>query len=308
MIGTATRVVARTFVARFRLRFLLQELDLIGPVLTLGRGAECQITLDDPLVSRLHAQLTITEDYVLVRDLGSRNGVRINGVLIDGETQLADNDRLRLGSQDLIFLVAASAGQVGERAPRATGAMEVCRHCGRPFPGESGACPHCGGRATFGLASGLDTITSVELEGVPSWTFRLIAEVIRRALDAGRAPEAERMLQRAARDLDDRVREGRKIGRDAVVEAAGFALRLAKLKVRPEWAEWSLRLHRSEQLLPLGETLDLLEELDERSLHALRPELEALLIDHAANAQTMVEPADQKTEQRLLALVRRAVS
>jgi hypothetical protein len=40
------------YVARFRLRFLLQELDLIGPVVTLGRSSECQITLEDPLVSR----------------------------------------------------------------------------------------------------------------------------------------------------------------------------------------------------------------------------------------------------------------
>lgn len=288
---------------RFRMRFLLQELDLIGPVVTLGRGAECQITLDDPLVSRVHAQLTIAEDYVLVRDLGSRNGVRVNGVLIDGETQLSHDDRLRLGSQDLVFVVATT-GKALARVSRATGAMEHCRHCARPFPGESGTCPHCGARA--GLGSGPDTLTSVELGGIPPWTFRLIAEVIQRALDAGRTVEAERMLERAARDLDERTREGRKIGRDAVVEAAGFALRLAKLKLRPEWAEWSLRLHRNEQLLPIGETLDLLEALDQRSLDALRPELEALLIDRAANAQELDGESERATEQRLTALVHRA--
>lgn len=292
--------------ARFRLRFLLQELDLIGPVVTLGRSAECQITLDDPLVSRVHAQLTLGEHGVRVSDLGSRNGVRVNGRLIAGETELQHNDRVRLGSQDLLFLVADSSPGACERAPRRTGAMDHCRRCQRPFPGEVGDCPHCGSSSDpFTPSEGPETITGVELESVPSWTFRLISEVVRRALDTGRAPEAERMLERAARDLDGRLRAGRKLGREQVTEAAGYALRLAKLKLRPEWAEWSVRLHRAEGMLPESDTLDALESLDACTLDALRPELEALLIDHAASAQPG-EPSNDTDQHRIAELVRRA--
>ncbi len=287
--------------ARFRLRFLLQELDLIGPVVTLGRSSECQITLDDPLVSRVHAQLTVTDSDVRVRDLGSRNGVRVNDQLIDREVSLRHHDRLRLGTQDLVFLAVAD-GAEAPRLPRATGSMAHCRGCGRPFPGEAANCPHCGTPGPFNERTGPDTITAVEPQ--PSgWTFRLIAEVIERALTVGRVPEAERMLERCSRDLEARMRAGTKIGPDQLGEAARFALRLAKLKGRPEWAAWVVQLYRRAQLVPPAPALDLLEALDAGSLIAVRPELEALLVDRGANEQ---HAAPTTEEQRIAALVRRA--
>lgn len=297
------------YVARFRLRFLLQELDLIGPVVTLGRSSECQITLEDPLVSRVHAELTVTDSYVRVRDLGSRNGVRVNGELITGETELDHNDRLRLGSQDMVFLAVAGGTEGSARMPRATGSMAHCRQCERPFPGESAACPHCGERTTsaFAASNGPETITGVELGDAPSWTFRLIAEVVERALTAGRAPEAERMLERAARDIDARMLRGRKIGPDQVLEASRFALRLAKLKMRPEWATWALGLHSHEQLMPAPETVELLASLDPPSFEAVRPALEALISHHHASAPSTRSPEDQATEHRMAELLHRNV-
>jgi len=294
-------------VARFRLRFLLQELDLIGPVVTLGRSSECQISLEDPLVSRVHAQLTVTDSYVRVRDLGSRNGVRVNGALIAGEADLQHNDRLRLGSLDLVFL-ALEGSQDQVRLSRATGSMAHCKRCERPFPGEAepATCPQCGDALGRFAAGGPETITGVELGDEPSWTFRLIAEVIERALVAGRAPEAERMLERAARDIDGRIARGKKVGRDQLGEAARFALRLAKLQLRPDWAQWVLAAHRSEQLTPSAETLDLLASLDPVSLSAVRPELEALLRDRGATSGTHVSADEQAGEQRIAALLRDA--
>lgn len=289
--------------ARFRLRFLLQELDLIGPVVTLGRSTECQITLEDPLVSRVHAQLTIGDDGVRVRDLGSRNGVRVNGQLITEETTLQHNDRVRLGTQDLVFLVLEPRAD-GARAHKATGSIAHCRECERPFPGECAACPHCGApNKQFAAGMGPETITSVEVEDAPNWTFRLIAEVIERALSAGRLPEAERMLERAARDLDGRVASGRKLGLEQVVQAARFGLRLARLKRKPSWAEWVAHLYRHEQLLPEGEALDLFEALDPDSLRAVRPDLEALLIDYETLSHRDMSFEDRAKQQRLSALL-----
>ena len=291
--------------ARFRLRFLLQELDLAGPVITLGRSAECQITLEDPLVSRVHAELTVTDSSVRVRDLGSRNGVRVNGTLVNGPTDLKHNDRLRLGTQDMVFL---SVGDVGvgslpARLARATGSMAYCKHCDRPFPGESLACPHCGEHVGFAPGQGPDTITAVELADAPSWTFRLIAEVIERALVAGRVPEAERMLDRAAQDIDARVLANRKVGVDQIVEASCFALRLARLKMMPGWAAWAIRLHRVQRLVPSAETLALLTALDQASLLALGPELEALLLEREALAPTVATVEERAARERIAALL-----
>ncbi len=285
--------------ARFRLRFLLQELDLLGPVVTLGRSSDCQITLDDPLVSRVHAELIVGESEVKVRDLGSRNGVRINEVLIRGEALLADKDRLRLGSQDLVFLAVSSATS---RAPQATGALAYCSECDRPFPAQSKACPRCGARnrANPAFVDSPETETGVELVESPSWTFRLIAEVLERALAGGRAPEAERMLERAARDIDARVHAGRRLGAEQLHDASRYALGLAKLKLDPTWAHWALGLHKSERCLPSDQTLALIEDLDPATLRAVKPALEALLRD-----PLMARPVDGA--QRLERLLRRAV-
>jgi hypothetical protein len=290
------------YVARFRLRFLLQELDLSGPTVTIGRSSECQVTLDDPLVSRVHAQITLSDMGATVRDLESRNGVRVNDQLIEREAPLAHNDRIRLGSQDLVFLVADGATAT-VRMPRATGAMAHCKHCGRGFAGELNDCPRCGAPIRR-RNDGTETVTDVSLEQLPSWTFRLIGEVIERALRAGRIPEAERMLQRAAREIDA-PHAGRRLGREQLCEAARYALRLARMSNSTEWAEWAARLYRREQMLPESELLDLFEALDLAALHALRPELEALLIDREALGGAQAGGDEHLRERRLMALVTR---
>lgn len=299
MIGRAT-LVARMYVARFRLRFLLQELELTGPTVTVGRSSECQVTLDDPLVSRVHARITVTDDAATVRDLGSRNGVRVNDQLIDGETLLAHNDRIRLGTQDLVFVVADSASSMA-RIPRSTGAMAHCAHCGRAFPAGAEACPRCG-ELTMPPPHGPDTVTDVSLDALPSWTFRLMSEVIERALLSGRFEEAERMLARAVRDLESSPVD-RRVAKVVWEETARHALRLAQLSRDHEWAEWAARTYRREQLLPDESVIELLEALDLACLHVLKPELEALLIDRAALGVANQTEHEQSCERRLLALV-----
>ncbi len=260
--------------SRYRLRFLLQELDLHGPEIVIGRSPDCQITIEDPLVSRQHARILIDTTGARVIDLGSRNGVRINGSLIRGEAQLRHNDRLRLGTQDLVFL---AIDETGSRQSRVTGFMTHCQRCGRPFPGESAACPHCG-EASFDVDSNTyDTITGMPgLTGQAAWTFQLLGEVIERALATGRKSEAERMMQRAASDMEERLRVGAKLDAKHLAKVALYALRLARLKGQPEWAEWALTVHKEHDLVPAAETLDELENLGEPMFASLRPLMEGL--------------------------------
>jgi pSer/pThr/pTyr-binding forkhead associated (FHA) protein len=52
----------------------------LGPTdLILGRDPSCKVRLDSPKVSRHHCCLTEASGLILVRDLGSTNGTRING-------------------------------------------------------------------------------------------------------------------------------------------------------------------------------------------------------------------------------------
>src|SRR5580693_10224660 len=88
---------------RYRLRFHLQEVDLHQGVTYIGRSEECGVTIEDPLVSRRHARIIYEGDDVTIEDLGSRNGVRVNGRPLQGSVSLTDGDRVRIGTQDFVF-------------------------------------------------------------------------------------------------------------------------------------------------------------------------------------------------------------
>jgi hypothetical protein len=66
----------------------------------LGREASCEIHLDDPMISRRHAEILYTEGRWWIRDLGSRNGTLVNGKRID---------RIPLPSRCEVLLYEASA-------------------------------------------------------------------------------------------------------------------------------------------------------------------------------------------------------
>ena len=62
-----------------RLRYLVHDLEVPPGEFVIGRSPDCQLSLDDPLVSRRHAILVVQADAVYVEDLASRNGVLVNG-------------------------------------------------------------------------------------------------------------------------------------------------------------------------------------------------------------------------------------
>lgn len=69
---------------------------------TLGRAPGNGIVLDDPSVSRRHAEITVAPDQVQLRDLKSRNGVQVNGAP-RREAALQAGDRLKIGAVELEF-------------------------------------------------------------------------------------------------------------------------------------------------------------------------------------------------------------
>src|SRR3954449_13624437 len=67
------------------------------PILLLGRHPECDIQIDSRKISRRHCCIAQVSDYLVVRDLGSTNGIRINGVRVN-EGRLVAGDELTIGS------------------------------------------------------------------------------------------------------------------------------------------------------------------------------------------------------------------
>jgi hypothetical protein len=70
---------------------------------TIGRSRECDVVLDDSGISRRHAQLRPGPRSWTVEDLGSTNGVRVNGEPLLGPRELAPGDRVELGSTEVVF-------------------------------------------------------------------------------------------------------------------------------------------------------------------------------------------------------------
>ncbi|MBN1443673.1 MAG: SpoIIE family protein phosphatase [Planctomycetes bacterium] len=84
---------------------------------TIGRSPASHLLLDDPLVSRHHAVIENADDGLTVTDLGSRNGVFLNGDRIRGERRIRPGDALQIGSTRLVVsaistpaIPAAAAG------------------------------------------------------------------------------------------------------------------------------------------------------------------------------------------------------
>ncbi len=59
---------------------------LIRPVLTLGRRESCDIPLRYPNVSGLHCELSFKDGHWEIRDLGSTNGIKVNGIRVQKKT------------------------------------------------------------------------------------------------------------------------------------------------------------------------------------------------------------------------------
>lgn len=78
-------------------RFVLGE-----TVITIGRIPESVITLEDPNVSRNHAEIRPSGGTFVLADLGSTNGTKINGVKVS-ERALQDGDEMTFGSTTFRF-------------------------------------------------------------------------------------------------------------------------------------------------------------------------------------------------------------
>lgn len=71
----------------------------------IGRGAQCEIQVDQESVSRNHCRIRFSGTEFLVRDLGSTNGTYVNDDIVDEEGRLRHGDQLKVGRTILKFII-----------------------------------------------------------------------------------------------------------------------------------------------------------------------------------------------------------
>ena len=76
--------------------------EITAPRMTLGRSRECDVRVADVNISRRHAELRQEGATYWIVDLGSMNGIEVNGKRVDRE-RLRDGDRITLGSTEIVF-------------------------------------------------------------------------------------------------------------------------------------------------------------------------------------------------------------
>jgi len=236
---------------RYRLRFHLQEVDLGGDEIVIGRGAMCNVTIDDPMLSRRHVRIDLSGSEPTIEDMESRNGTQLNGRPFDGKVPLRDGDRIRIGTQELVFLAPRSV----HREFRTTSGMTFCVGCAVPYPSTSAQCPHCGAIATIDATAPRNDVPAT------GWTFHLLAEVVERAIEQGRLADAERMLHRGVVELDERHAAGVEIDGKRVTRVAESAVRLGCALRTRRWLDVGTRLYERHESSPAPEILALLDHL-----------------------------------------------
>ncbi len=88
------------------------------PVMLIGRHQDCDIRIDRAQISRRHCCVAQAYDRVLIRDLGSRNGIRVNGRVVV-ESRLMPGDEVAIAH--LIYRLEGDPGSAS-RATKPTSA------------------------------------------------------------------------------------------------------------------------------------------------------------------------------------------
>ena len=105
------------------------QLDPKNPQVTIGR-AGCDIVLDNPQVSRFHAQLDQAAGGAVLRDAGSTNGTFVNGQRLSGPHTLRPGDVIQIGAFKLVYNVG-SLDQYDQRGALRVDARGLTRHVQR---------------------------------------------------------------------------------------------------------------------------------------------------------------------------------
>jgi hypothetical protein len=212
----------------FRLRYLHHNLDLAQGEFVIGRSADCQLSLDDPLVSRRHAVVSVSGDSVMVRDLGSRNGVLVNGEKIDGPRVVGEGDKITIGAQEMMLLPGRLADDPALSSRRRLAAQTLSATAAAAF----GARP----AATSEPPPTAEATKKVD-------AFRLVGGLADKAIALGRHDEAERILSTLMADMLTSLEAGRRPEAQAVDQAGRYAARFAAATLKGSWVDYVVKLY-----------------------------------------------------------------
>ncbi len=125
-------------------------IEIVKDMTLVGRQDDCDVCLDHKSVSKLHCVIVKTDGVLLLRDLGSTNGTRVNGTRIR-RAVLLPNDKLSIAN--FHYRVLFGAALLGQGEPDRTQRLD-------PRELEMAGDPPPGGSSDEALAAGLGSQTN----------------------------------------------------------------------------------------------------------------------------------------------------
>jgi len=271
---------------RYWLEHGKEILELRSGVVVVGRSSSCQIVLDDAMVSRRHARLSLGPDGVSVEDCESVNGVFVNSRRVRGSQRLKEGDHVQIGTQEFVL---RSAEQVDLRSGERLSAETL-----HSIP----VAPMFAGKPSLSAMTEAETTFSAH-------TLDLLGGVADKVLALGRGEDAEKVLSTTLGNLLVEVRsKGAAAAPNEVFEkAAAYAVRLAEATGKGKWVDYAIELYslleRQLPALVVDHLYEVLRRASSINLNALRAYLDVLRASQASYG-----PSERFVLQRLEGLER----
>jgi pSer/pThr/pTyr-binding forkhead associated (FHA) protein len=221
-----------------------RELVLLPGKYLIGRSRSCQLIVSSELVSRRHAELCVTaEGRVTLKDLGSHNGVLVNGHRLSASAvSLKHCDRFKIGAENFTLHITNDALD--------SATMQVVEVITESAP------------------------TEVKHSAVPSMAqtrathdLDLICSVADRALEMGAVQEAEQLLSIHLTEVLNDMTTTRRTSPAVRDKAFQYGVRLAEVTRQQQWFDFAIDLLLAQGQVATPEQAEALLRLQRHFVH-----------------------------------------
>jgi pSer/pThr/pTyr-binding forkhead associated (FHA) protein len=227
------------------------DLELGSGSLLIGRLPECDVLLQDGLVSRMHARISVQHDSVIVEDLHSTNGVYVNGVRVGHSTVLREGDRVLIGTTEISMFESRDSSLMRIRQAR--------RVSSAPAPAKPGTPASDASTAVTQTVVSAPLRAQARAEPIPATAradaLKMIGGLADRLAASGNMEEATQVLSGHLRRILKGANAGLPVPPEVAGTASHHALTLARWTQQPLWADYVVELHLSARLVMSAETL-----------------------------------------------------
>jgi pSer/pThr/pTyr-binding forkhead associated (FHA) protein len=242
------------------------DIELGSGSLLIGRLPECDVLLQDTLVSRMHARISVQHDSVVVEDLHSTNGVYVNGLRVGHSAVLREGDRVLIGTTEISMFESRDSSLTRiKQARRQSSSDSLAVRVESPQNAPTKAPRGAATKPIIAPAPATPQRVVGRLDQIPSTAradaLKMIGGLAARLAASGNIEEATQVLSGHLRRILKGANAGLEVPADVAGSASHHALTLARWTRQPLWADYVVELHLSARLVMSAVTLASFEDV-----------------------------------------------